>query len=230
MEENYPAAPLALPRVSAEPTGVFLPPGHSAHTLDAPSMGKRVDPRGVDEFPHPRTVIPRRGDLLPARLGTLLPHCSARAPAPQRIQWCSRVFLPCIAGVFFNCHRNLQTSQCMVRISLLRICFLGSPRGIGACNLPSGRRLFWGFIIRFLLSWCLLEHGTDSAASVLGSSHLHPLLRVGGHRLPPICPALQRAALDVSSRNILPIAAVTALDVQNANRERCYRPSRLGNP
>lgn len=67
-------------------------------------------------------------------------------------------------------------------------------------------------------------------ASVLSLSPIDDLLRVGGHHLSPICPASQRAAFDVSALNILPIAALTALDVQNANPERRCWQSKLGNP
>ena len=67
-------------------------------------------------------------------------------------------------------------------------------------------------------------------ASVLLLPLVDYLRHVGGHHLSPICPASQGAAFDVSALNILLIAAVTTLDVQNAKPERRYRQSKLGNP
>lgn len=83
-----------------------------------------------------------------------------------------------------------------------------------------------GLIIRGALdvSW------TGSVASILLLSLVHELLRVGRHRLSPTCLASQRAAFDVSALNILPIAAVTASDVQNTKPERRYRQSKLWQP
>jgi len=136
MKRNYPASPLALPRVCAALARLSLLPGRSVCTSDAPSAGKSR-PRRCWRVPPPQPTSPRKGDLLPASLGILLSRCPPRNASGDA----AGCFFPGLQTHFLiTIETSKHHSVCWhVRLSLLCACFLGTLWGMGACSHLSSR-------------------------------------------------------------------------------------------